>query len=261
MKKGIIQGTICAVILLAATACLQAKKVIGNKNYITREIKTEQFEHIKLSGSPDVIYKQISGSPKVQIYAPDNVIDLIEIKVINNTLMIKFRDNISLVNCDKLEIRVSSPSLESASIQGSGDIVLANGIKNTNKDFKLSISGSGDIEGKQIYCANLDLSINGSGDIELDHIVANHVESKITGSGDITLEGKAKTANYGISGSGDIEATKLMINTVHAKISGSGDITCFATQSLSGGVSGSGTVSYRGNPKNIEFSRKGLRKL
>ena len=41
----------------------------------------------------------------------------------------------------------------------------------------------------------------------------------------------------------------------------SGDITCFATQSLSGGVSGSGTVSYRGNPKNIEFSRKGLRKL
>mgnify|MGYP003451658651 FL=1 len=135
------------------------------------------------------------------------------------------------------------------------------GIKNTNKDFKLSISGSGDIEGKQIYCANLDLSINSSGDIELDHIVANHVESKITGSGDITLEGKAKTANYGISGSGDIEANKLMVNTVHAKISGSGDITCFATQSLSGGVSGSGTVSYRGNPKNIEFSRKGLRKL
>ena len=131
----------------------------------------------------------------MQIYAPDNVIDLIEIKVINNTLMIKFRDNISLLNCDELEIRVSSPSLESASIQGSGDIVLANGIKSTNKDFKLSISGSGDIEGKQIYCANLDLSINGSGDIELDHIVANHVESKITGSGDITLEGKAKTAN------------------------------------------------------------------
>ena len=45
-----------------------------------------------------------------------------------------------------------------------------------------------------------------------------------------------------------------------ARISGSGSIRCYATENLTGGVSGSGNVAYKGNPQ-INFSKRGLQKL
>lgn len=79
--------------------------------------------------SSDIVYTQKQGAPTVQIYGPDNIVELMETSVSGRTLTIKFKKNTSIRNSGKLEIRVSSPSLKHLSIYGSGNTTFTNGIK------------------------------------------------------------------------------------------------------------------------------------
>ena len=93
-----------------------------------------------------------------------------------------------------------------------------------------------------------------------ERISTSDTQVNISGSGNVLLDGKSTEAEYHIAGSGDINATELKVENVNARISGSGSIRCYATENLTGGVSGSGNVAYKGNPQ-INFSKRGLQKL
>jgi len=233
--------------------------VVGSKNYITKNVDVESFNHIIVQGSPDLIYTQTSsGKPKIEIYGSDNIVPLIETIVNDNTLTVKFKSNTNISNPGKLEIRVTAPNIESMGVKGSGDIYIPKGMSTSN--LILKVSGSGDITGKDINCDALNLSVGGSGDITLNRVKATNVNAKVSGSGDITIDGTTTNADYSVAGSGDITAKNLKADNVQAVVSGSGDITCHADKSLTGKVRGSGDVGYKGNPE-ISFSKKGLRKL
>ncbi|KAA6308811.1 hypothetical protein EZS27_039590, partial [termite gut metagenome] len=165
--------------------------------------------------------------------------------------------NMMVFNSNNLEVRVFAPSLDKMEITGSGDITIASGLK-TDKDLSMSIVGSGDINGLNIRCAQLSLSVTGSGDIELNHITAENTQARVTGSGDIELSGTTQSADYTVSGSGDIDAVKLEANNVLASVTGSGDISCHAVSALKAHRSGSGSISYRGNPQQVDIPRKGV---
>ncbi|WP_321478910.1 head GIN domain-containing protein [uncultured Bacteroides sp.] len=253
-------STLLVFTLLSLSSCMQAKRVAGSGKIVKKEVKiNSSFNTLKLLGSPDVIYKQIEGTPKIEISCSDNLVDLLDIKVKNGALLVKFKSGLNIFNRGKVEVRVYAPALEAFSIQGSGDISLINGIK-TDKNLAFSIQGSGDITGKSIVCSGLKLSVIGSGDMDLNDLQVNHTSANITGSGDIALSGKSKKSDFKVTGSGDISAVKLLSDKVHVGISGSGDVSCYATEFLSGSVSGSGSVGYKGSPS-IHFSRKGLYKL
>ncbi|WP_071147899.1 head GIN domain-containing protein [Bacteroides ihuae] len=245
--------------LLFLSSCTQAQIIVGSGNIVTKGVKVGLFNSLKLQGSPDVIYKQTTGKPSVELYGSDNIVGLLEVKIESGILLIKFKDNVNIRNRGKLEVRVSGPALERLTVQGSGDVLLVNGIK-SHKDLAISIQGSGDIQGKGIESPLLSLSVKGSGDIDLSDVNARRTNVKIAGSGDITLRGKCQEVDLGISGSGDINAAGLMAQKVLVKVAGSGDVSCYATDYLTGSVSGSGDVGYKGNPK-INFSKKGLYKL
>ena len=219
MKKYILSSLTITFLLLSITACSQGKQISGSSNYITKNIKVGSFDQIKSMSSSDIVYTQKQGAPTVQIYGPDNIVELMETSVSGRTLTIKFKKNTSIRNSGKLEIRVSSPSLKHLSIYGSGNTTFTNGIKSHDE-----------------------------------------LQMSIYGSGNVLLDGKSTEAEYHIAGSGDINATELKVENVNARISGSGSIRCYATENLTGGVSGSGNVAYKGNPQ-INFSKRGLQKL
>lgn len=209
--------------------------------------------------SSDIVYTQKQGVPTVQIYGPDNIVELMETSVSGRTLTIKFKKNTSISNSGKLEIRVSSPSLKHLSIYGSGNTTFTNGIK-SHDELQMSIYGSGNISGNSFSCTKLAARIYGSGNVNLKRISTSDTQVNISGSGNVLLDGKSTEAEYHIAGSGDINATELKVENVNARISGSGSIRCYATENLTGGVSGSGNVAYKGNPQ-INFSKRGLQKL
>lgn len=259
MKKSMLSGLTALLLMFTITACAQ-HGVTGSKNYITKQVKVGDFGGIKLLGSPDVIYTQKKGAPSVEIYGPDNIVPLLETYVENGNLIVKYKKNTSIRNSGKVEVRVSAPAVNLLAISGAGDFKFKNGLTAPG-DVSLSISGSGDIESNKIKCNALTIRISGSGDIDLKGVEATRAEMRITGSGDIDIAGKCADAEYSISGSGDINGAELKADNAVARISGSGAIKCHATQTLRGKVSGSGDVAYKGNPKSIEFSKRGLRKL
>ena len=79
----------------------------------------------------------------------------------------------------------------------------------------------------------------------------------MSGSGDITLSGTTKDFDATISGSGDIEAYNLEADNVSATVSGSADIQVTAKKSIKARVSGSGDISYRGNPEKVDTKTSG----
>lgn len=245
-------------LIFTAGSCLQGKHVTGSKNYITKEVKAENFNEIKLLGSMNVTYYQDSRS-HIKIYGSDNIVPLVETSVDGNTLILKFKKNVNVWK-GKLEIKVFSPDLNKLTINGSGDVNLANGIQ-TSKDIGIQINGSGNIQGTRFKCQKMAISINGSGDVRLQQIESQECHARIAGSGDISLNGITNQAKYSIAGSGDIRASDLQAKNVEAGTSGSGNISCHASDKLTARVSGSGDIAYKGNPQEVDAPRKKVRQI
>lgn len=287
--KSLATFTAIALLAFSTTACSQqntyssgnifgGKTIKASKNFVTKDIKVDNFTKLSVAGSPDVTYTQKAGKPEVKVYTSDNIVDLLDIRVTDNTLYIGFKKNVS-VSYDKLEIRISAEKLNGISVAGSGDIELANGLK--TDDLKISVAGSGDIEGSNISCTDLDISIAGSGDINSSNITCNNLKVSVAGSGDMKLSnitatsatasiagsgtailsGSAQEASFSVAGSGDLFASELQAKKVSASVSGSGEIKCYATDFLKVRTSGSGNVGYKGEPKELDYPKKGLYKL
>ena len=276
--------TFIAIALLAfsTTACSQqhtyrsggfgSKTVKASKNYVTKDIKVNNFTKLSVAGSPDVTYTQKSGKPTVEVYTSDNIVDLLDIRVKDNTLYIGFKKNVS-VSYNKLEVRVSAEKLNGIAVAGSGDVELKNGLKisvagsgdiSGNNisctDLDISIAGSGDINSSNITCNDLQVSVAGSGDMKLNNVTANFTKASVAGSGTAILSGSTQEAEYSVAGSGDLFASDFVAKKASASVAGSGDIKCHATDFLKVRTSGSGSVGYKGNPE-LDYPKKGLYKL
>lgn len=255
------------------------KRVIGSNNYVTKEIRIDNFKHISVSGSADVTYTQKSGRPKVEVYTSDNIVELLNIYVEDNTLRIGFKKGYN-ISYKKLEVRVTSPTLNGISIAGSADIDLVNGVK--TDDFKLniagsadinsphtidctnscdiSIAGSGDIDANTLRCNQLNVTVAGSGDMTIKDAQVTNAKASVAGSGTVTIAGTVDTAEYSVAGSGDLNVSNFRARSVSARVTGSGDIRCHATEFLKARTAGSGSIGYKGDPQ-LDLEKKGVYKL
>ena len=255
-------------LILSTTACSQSKnyssgnwgskKVIASNKYVTKDIKVDNFKKISVAGSPDVTFTQKSGRPEVEVYTSDNIVDLLDIKVKDNTLYIGFKKDVN-VSYKKLEVRVSAETLNGISVAGSGDVFLKNGLQ-TNDNLSINVAGSGDIKGSGIKCNDMKVSVAGSGDMVLRNVTATGTEASVAGSGSATITGTTQTATYSVAGSGDLLTEGYEAQRVTASVAGSGSIKCFATEFLKARTSGSGKIGYKGNPE-LDYPKKSLYKL
>ena len=278
--------TICiafATLLTTSSCALSAqdwgnKRIKESKNYVTKEIKVGDFNKIVLNGSAGVTYTQKPGKPQVIVHTSDNIAEALDIHEKGGTLYISFKKGYS-VSYTKLEINASSASLNETVMNGSGDITLGN--LDTDGSLRIQLNGSGDIEGKDIRCINATVSLAGSGDIALrsmeckeltttvagsGDVVLNGVrtasaQASVAGSGDLTLRGEAAEVQYSVAGSGDLHASELKAKSVNASVAGSGDITCHATDYLRARITGSGSIGYKGKPKELDLPKKNIYEL
>lgn len=163
----------------------------------------------------------------------------------------------------------------SANLQGSGDIVVENRLQSastvlkvqgsgdidvnslTTKSAVASLQGSGDLRVKGAAVGGkVDIHLQGSGDLNFQGIQASHVTATLSGSGDMNLEGTTRQAKFVLNSSGSMDAENLRAQDVDARLSGSGRITCFVSGKLDSNASGSGRISYKGTPSQIESTGK-----
>lgn len=207
-----------------------------SKNLITRDYKVKEFNQIEAATVGDISYTQATdGKTSVQIYGPDNFINLVQVAVKNGTLMLTMEKHNQVKN-GKLQITISSPDLNRIDFKGVGDI---------------------DIEAP-FQTAKLDIESKGVGDIKIDNLTCESLTVNSMGVGNVELKGKVQSAILSSKGVGDIEAEELETVRIEASSKGVGDISCYATESLKASVKGVGSIKYKGNPTEKSFEKGGI---
>lgn len=282
MKRTGVAAALAFVFVVTASCVAgmrDEKRIVGSKNYVTKEIRMDPFDRLRIVGSFDVFFTRQEGEPKVEICTSDNLVDLVEVQVTGHTLEVGKKQGFHLLY-KKLEVRVFAPDLRAAFLAGSGDLTFCNGLSTSEMqlelvgsgdvnvpdirctgDLTVDLSGSGDIDIRQAACGVLTATLNGSGDLVVENAAAGHVKASVAGSGDIGLGGTSETAEYILAGSGDVHARRLEAKRVEASVAGSGDIVCHASEVVKARISGSGSVGYEGDPAEVDVPRKGAYKL
>jgi len=235
MKK---VGILSMFLIVANIACAQwGKKVKGNGEVVTIERITGDYDAVAIGGWFDV--EIVSGQEgSVSLRGEENLLEYIITEVKDGKLVVKVEKGVNL----------------QPSSWKSGGISVSIPVEEINS---LSMSGSGDLQGKTVLKASdFKTRMSGSGDMEIE-VEAENLEVTVSGSGDMDLEGSTNNLRVQISGSGDVHAYELSANNVDATVSGSANIQVTANESLKARVSGSGDISYRGNPEKIDSKTSG----
>ena len=285
MKKNMLLMVLIASIF---TSCMvSAESIRPSKNYVTKKVNVNQFDGISTATSIDIVYTQTSSEQDVEIFAPDNLIEFVQVKVKDGVLNVKFYDpenphsGINIIGKHKTEVRVSAPAIHVLRASSSGDVILGNGLRTTGQvvmnssssgdivgndvacdELVAKASSSGDVVLNQVKCTLLEADASSSGDVEIKNLKAESVNGEASSSGDVILTGVCRSAKFSASSSGDVEARDLKADVVTAKASSSGDVTCQVAESLNATTSSSGSVNYKGDPKHIDYHpKKGLNKI
>jgi hypothetical protein len=197
--------------------------VTGSGKIQTDTRAVSGFQAISLKTSANLVLRQGSREG-VELRADDNVLPLIETRVVDGTLEIRGRDGASYSTKTKPVITV--------------DLIRLSG---------LSVSGSGDIRGDGLTSPALKIAVSGAGDIRLNKLAVDDLGIKVTGSGDVRFNGRAGKLGIAIAGSGDVATAGLEADEVSVSISGSGNASVNARKTLAVSIAGSGDVTYSGD--------------
>jgi hypothetical protein len=219
---------------------------------VSSDYPASGFEEIDLSvwGSVQVHY---SPDYRVTVTATPKAHERLEITVKNGRLKIGSRPRVGFFSVSssssKITVDVYTPRLEGALVSGSGTIELLDTF--TSPSFAADVSGSGAIIGA-VNADELSAEIPGSGDIDISG-TQKKVKVDISGSGGVVMTGAADDVSIEISGSGSFDGYEFRSASAKVHVSGSGGARLWAEDSLDVRISGSGNVTYRGNPR-ISFS-------
>jgi hypothetical protein len=224
-QKKVLSTLLLIVVVLFSSCAYYFEGTIGSGNIVKEEIIVGNFNSINLAASADV---EIVKGSKLEVTLSDyeNLIDLWDIKVVNNTLIVQTKPFTSISNTKALVTVVIPENLYELKVTGSGEIAVLDSFEMLEE---AAISGSGKI----------------SGNVPTEY---NALKLNISGSGSIALKGKVSNLKTTTTGSGKFYLSDLEAKEVICTVSGSGNTYVNALEYLDVLISGSGDVYYSGNP-------------
>jgi hypothetical protein len=268
MKK--VFSALFIVLLCASLASAQDRK----------EMKLDNFSRINFR-VPGKLYLRQGSPQKFEIEGDREFIKELEIEVEGDRLIIGKENrwmDWGWNDDDRVTVYITIPQIEGLSVAGSGDLIGENKFTTADLDLKVSGSGSlkieadasGDVEADVSGSGSIELrgksrsfdsDVSGSGRVRIEETIAGNVSFGVSGSGKIEASGTARDIKTSISGSGRVYAANLEVESCEVRISGSGDVEINVKSELDAVISGSGTVSYKGNPAHINSHSSGSGKV
>lgn len=203
------------------------KEVIGEGPITTETRPVTNFSSIDLRMNGNVYFSR-EANWKVEVTAKESIHSILETFVVNNNLVIKYKNGKTYDEDASIRINISGPSVTGFMLNTSGNIICTN----------------------DIMTSNLFLRTSGSGDIVLQKVIANNIDAESTVSGRITATaGVVTSEKLKTDGSGKIDLSAIAANNVSARNIGSGDIKVKVSDHLDATIDGSGSVYFRGYPQ------------
>jgi len=263
---------VIALLLVSGIAFAQTKE--------TRNVGS--FTKLSFRFPGKLILKQ-GSTQSVVLEGDKEVLEKIETEVENGKLSIGREDKFRFFDWgwdthDRITAYVTMTNIEYIGVAGSGDLIGEGKFSTGDVDLRVSgsgslqievdakgklnadVSGSGDV-GVKGNCQNFDSSISGSGKVNAQVSVAGKADVSISGSGKLTASGTANEIKARISGSGKVLAANLEVSKCNVHISGSGDVEINVKDALDASISGSGSVTYKGNPSQLNSHSSGSGKV
>jgi len=265
MKK--IISSVLVVLFTITLATAQSKE--------TRSVETFNKLSFRVPGK---LYLRQGSPQKVELEGSKEFLSEVETKVEGGKLVIgkegKWNMGWNWGNDDKIVAYVTVKDLNAISVSGSGDLI--GETKFITSDMDLNVSGSGGLQIEIEASGEMEADVSGSGHIDLKGtcrsfnsdvsgsgrvVMATTIKEKasfgISGSGKIEASGTASEVKAVLSGSGRVLAANLETNKCEVRISGSGDVEINVKSELDANISGSGSVSYKGNPGHVNSHASG----
>ncbi len=224
------------LLALPVMSCMKLSSAVlaihdGDGKITTDTRHPGSFHSVDLEGAYDVTIVQGPES-EVRIETDQNLLGNITTSIKNGKLIVSSEGNLRPTK--NIAITITNPDYQALNVEGSSDVKATTPI--TSIDLSLAIDGSGSF--------NLEVH-------------AQHLTSQIEGSGDMKLAGDTRTHAAEIDGSGDIAASKLTTDSTKIKINGSGDASLNVASRLVASTSGSGSIRYTGDVKDVHTSIEG----
>jgi hypothetical protein len=227
-KRFLLFSALTLPLLACALFQNPADRIITGSGRTTTEARTiSGVTSVVLEGSGEVEIVQ-GAAESLTIEAEDNLLPLITSAVQAGTLRLGFdratwREAIRPTQPIRFVLTV--PALQS-----------------------IDLAGRGSLHAADLQADPLALHLTGAGTITLDHLEAGALDVRLDGSGNVIVAGRVDDQTVVIAGSGQYQAGDLDSQTARVTITGTGDVVVWARADLSAEISGSGTVSYWGDP-------------
>jgi hypothetical protein len=110
-----------------------------------------------------------------------------------------------------------------------------------------------------LYSASLvDVQLNGAVDLTASQLSGHGLKLESNGAADISVAGSVTNLEANLSGACKLNAKSLQTQTATVSLNGAsyGDVT--VTGALNASISGTGVLTYSGNPKSVEKNVSGV---
>ncbi|PSK99275.1 head GIN domain-containing protein [Cecembia rubra] len=205
---------------------------------IEEERSLEPFSRLKVSGIINLYLSQ-GDSESLRVEGDKQWVEQLKVEQRGNLLSIRLKEGQkSWGKNEKIEVYLQLKDLSELEFEGAGQIKTSSLL---DLD-ELLITGKG--------VGNIVL--------ELD---AELLEAKLNFVGNMELKGFSRELLIENEGVGNIDASQLICQKVELASSGIGMIAVHAEEELIMNVSGIGSVSYTGNPKQVTENVSGLGKV
>ena len=256
MKK--ITLTTCAILIMAFFSATAQTTEIRNLSGFTQV-------SFSVSGNLNI---RIGSEFKVVLEGNKDFLSEVITEVSSDRLTIKRKEtengwfwnrgrNRFEFNNEKITVNITMPAISGLSVTGSGTAEVFDSL--ITGSLSLSVTGSGRLILNDLSNEDLNCSVSGSGDIIINNVSGKNLNCRITGSGDISIKGNGSfdKADIGITGSGDYTGESLKLETASISVTGSGNCNCNVTNLLEARITGSGNITYLGNPSRLDSRSTG----
>lgn len=220
-KNNTMKTTIILSLLMISSLMIKAQEVQN------REAKP--FKKIEVSGAATVVYTQ-GDTLNLKVEADKEEINNVYTTFDGDILTIKAKGNFS----HPYKIYVSGNALNQLTVSGASKFTTPNTI---NVD-------------------SLALVVSGASDVSLK-TKATVVDVTLSGASAIVLEGNTQVLHSNVSGASSLKAYKLSSATTDVKVSGASTAKVFATEKINANATGSSTVKFKGDPKEVSAEASG----
>ena len=253
MKK--LFATILTFAALSAATTVMAGNVVTE----TYPIKSN-YTAISITNVIEVV---LLDAPKnsIRVEADERLMPYLQIVVKNGVLVLNFDDQRGEV--ERLRKRNLNLADTRVYISARGvDTFTASGMSEFEADMPIaastitiSASGMSSIDFERVECKTFSLSISGKTEVDVQ-LQADKCDLSVSGMSEVDLEGRTDRLSLRLSGMSEVSLDELHARTAKVSVSGMSSAEVYATETITGGVSGMSDLTTFGSA-NVNISTCG----